>query len=131
MSCCNQSICWIAGNTGVLMARVVDVDDDPILQADVDSIRVDLLDMTDPSDPTPVDSTGTEITDGSAYSEPDEADVVFDTYQTDSRWTKDSTGYNFAYAMAVPTRDVSYEVRITITLTSGNTQVAVWTINAK
>jgi hypothetical protein len=113
------------------MARVVDVDDDPILQADVDSIRVDLLDMTDPSDPTPVDSTGTEITDGSAYSEPDEADVVFDTYQTDSRWTKDSTGYNFAYAMAVPTRDVSYEVRITITLTSGNTQVAVWTINAK
>ena len=53
--------------------------------------------------------------------------VIFDTLQTDARWTKDSTGYNFRYdipASELPNGDRTYRFEIVFTPASG----AVFTI---
>lgn len=51
------------------------------------------------------------------------ASVIFDTLQTDDRWTKDSTGYNFRYDAAasfLPSGgDKTYIIRLTCTPASG------------
>ena len=51
------------------------------------------------------------------------ADTVYDALQTnDARWTKDTTGFNFAAAMAVdtvPTGSKTYHLRFTFTPSSG------------
>lgn len=119
-----------AGSTVVLMAMVKNADDEAITQADVADIRVDVYDLSE--DPkSPVDLTGVEVMDGSAYDTPD-ADVVFDTPQTDSRWKKDSTGYNFAYRFVVPSvSDTNYEVRIMVTDDDGSKLPAVWEVISK
>ena len=49
------------------------------------------------------------------------ANVIFDTLQTDERWTRDDTGYNFRHALDVSThaafaeagRDYLVEYRLT------------------
>ena len=50
------------------------------------------------------------------------ADVVFDTLQTDSRWSKDSTGYNFRWdapASVFAEGDGQYGIDFLFTPTSG------------
>lgn len=66
------------------MARVTGSDGNDVQQSDIDSISYSVYDLGDTSSPT---ATGTL----------DVLDVVFDTLQTDSRWSKDSTGYNFGW----------------------------------
>lgn len=50
------------------------------------------------------------------------ADVIFDSLQTDARWTKDSTGYNFRHDLAAasfPEGNTTYRVEYTFTPVSG------------
>lgn len=50
------------------------------------------------------------------------ATVIFDTLQTDVRWTKDKIGYNFRYdipASELPNGDRTYEFEIVFTPASG------------
>ena len=78
-----------------------------IVQADVSSIAYKVYDKDDTSSP----STGTLTV----------ADVVYDTLQTDSRWT-DTTGYNFGWpapASLFPDGDRVYQVEIQVTPASG------------
>ena len=60
------------------------------------------------------------------------ANVVFDTLQTDGRWTKDSTGYNFRHEAApasVPTGGKKYEVIYTFTYSGGQVAKQVVVLN--
>lgn len=60
------------------------------------------------------------------------ADVVFDSYQTDARWSKDSTGYNFRYAVVASvfdTGDATYTVEFKFTPTSGSQYFVIYEID--
>ncbi len=52
--------------------------------------------------------------------------VVFDTLQTDGRWTADSTGYNFRHdiTQATFTDPGRYVIEYTVTMTGGNSFIA-------
>ena len=52
--------------------------------------------------------------------------VVFDTLQTDGRWTADSTGYNFRHdiTQATFTDPGRYLIEYTVTMTGGNSFIA-------
>lgn len=127
----------IGGSVIVLMGRVTSADAPPttLVQDDVDSVRVDVCEIDEDGELTPVNSTGVEITDGSAYAEPSVASTVYNSLQTDSRWTSsprgDSTGYNTAYKFVPPTRDTDYDVRITLTLANGDTLVLPFEVTAR
>lgn len=60
------------------------------------------------------------------------ADVVYDSYQTDARWTKDSTGYNFKYP--VPSSvfddgDATFRLEFRFTPTSGSNYWVIFSID--
>ena len=67
-----------------LMARHRGNDGAYITRTSLNSISVKVFDKSDPS--TTLQSTTLNV-----------STVVFDTLQTDTRWTKDSTGYNFRH----------------------------------
>ena len=49
--------------------------------------------------------------------------VVFDTLQTDDRWTEDNTGYNFRHDVdqsVLTDPDISYRFEYKVTLSGGN-----------
>jgi hypothetical protein len=89
-----------------IMARLVDSDGTYIVQSDVSSVEVKVFDRY-VSDTTPAYSA-TGIT---------PASVIFNTLQTDSRWDKDSIGYNFGHLLPVaafpnPTKDCRIEYKV-------------------
>ena len=60
------------------------------------------------------------------------ADVVFDSLQTDSRWSKDSSGYNFRTALPAlvfDTGDATYTVEFKFTPTSGSQYFVIFEID--
>ena len=93
------------------LARITGSDGNNLQQADLTSIAYTVRDNND--------SGASEVTSGTLTI----ADVVFDSLQTDARWTKDSTGYNFRAtipAAAFPSTS-DYRVQITFTETTGET----------
>lgn len=60
------------------------------------------------------------------------ADVVFDSYQTDARWSKDSTGYNFRYAAIASIfddGDATFRLEFKFTPTSGSVYFVIFEID--
>ena len=90
--------------TITLMARVVGADDAAITQADISSIVYSIytLDQNCPDSQEVVDGHDSE---GLLV-----ASTIYDTLQTDSRWTVDSTGYNFLHEIDVSS-DEAFTVR--------------------
>lgn len=70
-----------------LMARVYGQTGAAITQAAISAITATFYDIDDEDSPVAIGSPASLTV----------ASVVFDTLQTDSRWTKDATGYNFRY----------------------------------
>ena len=106
----------------VLLARLTGDDGDAIVQADVSSAAYEVWDITD----SPV----VRITGATSLTV---ANVVYNTLQTDARWTKDSTGYNFA--MVLPAASVpdahSYRVDVQITPAAGQVFFAKFELVAR
>lgn len=93
-----------------LMARVVGHDASNITQAGISAIEYSVIDKSDNS----------LIVNGAALAK---TTVIFDSLQTDARWTIDSTGYNFRHALpasALPDGNATYRVEYKITPTSGD-----------
>lgn len=95
-----------------LMARVTGNSGSVITQASISTISYGVWDMST-SPPTVVVAAGTSLVVSA---------VVFDTLQTDARWTRDSTGYCFAVAMpaaSFPDGGRTYRVEVKMTPASG------------
>lgn len=77
-----HSIVW-EDSGGSVMGRVHGVDGEVMVRADITSITFKIFNAKTDA----VVDTGTLTI----------ADVIFDTLQTDNRWSLDSTGYNFRH----------------------------------
>ncbi len=91
------------------MARILGNDGAAIDQADISAIAYSVYNK---ADLTLATTTGTL----------DASDVIFDTLQTDSRWGKDSTGYNFAWnvpASVFALGNVTYRIEVKLTPVTG------------
>ena len=99
------------------MARILGTNGVPVVQSVVASIACKVFSpRTNQSTPT---ATPTVVV----------ADSIFDTLQTDARWTLDVTGYNFAYEMAsttFTTGDTLYRVEFKFMPTSGDVYYALY-----
>lgn len=106
-------------STFSLMARF-EIDGANAQQADVSSISIKAWD---------VDDLTTEVLDASL----DKTQVVYDTLQTDSRWSEDSTGYNFRYDVedTVCASAGIYLFRVTVNTTGGKIPRMQWRITAR
>lgn len=101
------------------MARVYGNAATAITQATISSITCAVYDLT----------TGSSVVTPSVVV----ATSVFDTLQTDARWTADATGYNFRYdlpATAFPTGDRRYRIEFVFTPTSGAVFVVLFEADA-
>ena len=103
------------------MARIVGNDAANITQASISSIAMSVFDA---------------VAGGSAISTraPVVASTVFDTLQTDARWSTDSTGYNFldtVLASELPTGGMTYRVEYKFTPASGQVFFVVFELTAK
>lgn len=76
----------IAKSTFPILARLVDQDGEPLLQAGVDTITWAVY----------PESGGDSEASGSLTP----SNVIYDTLQTDTIWTKDTTGFNFRHMVA-------------------------------
>ncbi len=87
----------LKNGTATLMARIRGDDAEEIVRADISAIAytVYLLDDNDPN-------TRTEIENHEAVAVTVNS-VVYDTLQTDDRWTVDATGYNFRHTIPIAT----------------------------
>ena len=111
-----MSIIAIQGNaieeaSTIVKAKLTDHGGTLLLQADFTSIHYEAWNM----DASPVN----QVKVATALNV---ANVVFDTLQTDARWTADATGYNFLHAMpatAFPTGKHTYKVEYKVTPASG------------
>jgi hypothetical protein len=97
----------IENSAVTLLDRIKGHDGSYITKAGIDSITCKVIDL---NDPTNADSSGSPISPTI-----DVDDSVFDTLQTDGRWVKDTTGYNFAAELSgdnFPQGNRTYRVEI-------------------
>jgi hypothetical protein len=88
-----------------LTRRIIGDDGEYIVAASVDTITAKVFDQ----------SSGEQIGDALSY---DSLDTVFDTLQTDLRWTSDDIGYNFLLVVPgsyFPTGGRVYRVEVKLT----------------
>ena len=101
---------WEDGGA-TLMARIVGGAGTTITQATITSIARKTFDLNGLTPGTAVETSAPVV-----------ASTVFDTYQTDARWTVDSTGYNFRDTIAAAifaTGNHRYRVEYAFTPTAG------------
>ena len=106
---CLETVIVNQGSTFAVMYRVM-VDGDEMVQADVDTIEYAIYN----DDTREVVLALTSLT---------VANVVFDTLQTDERWTVDADGYNFRHDVShslLTDPDVTYRIEYKITLDGGS-----------
>lgn len=105
------SVFWVNEGTGpTVMGRFLIHDGSVAQQADITSIGYKVYDVDDPT---------TVIIEDAAV---DVSTVFYDSLQTDSRWTADSTGFNFAWAAPVtacPDGGKTYIAQFTTTPATG------------
>lgn len=92
-----------------MLSRIMGAAASAILQADLTSISITVYDTTDNST-------------AQAATSLDKTAVIFDTLQTDARWTRDSTGYNFRYTIPATTfasGERTYRAEVKFTPVSG------------
>jgi hypothetical protein len=97
------------GNPCTVLARVIGGDGNAITSADIATVAWTVYDV----DAQQQTDTGS----------PDVDDCIYDTLQTDGRWTTDSIGFNLAVDIddtAFPVGGDCYQVRITLTPVSGD-----------
>jgi hypothetical protein len=105
-----------------IMYRMWDHEASGITETGTDTIFYAVHDIDD-SDTAVVESTELTV-----------AEVVSDTYQTDARWTKDTTGYNFLWpipAEVIPEGDKTYQVALTFTPSSGGPIVEAFRLKTR
>ena len=125
MSCLNNRIgqgIVIEDGAACFLARILGNDATPVIQAAVQSISVKVFDV-DATDPdTAVYSANLTV-----------STAIYDTLQTDDRWTEDDTGYNFRHDMpasAFQTGDHNYRVEYKFTPTLGEVFWALFDVHA-
>jgi hypothetical protein len=112
-----------------LLARIVGGMGANLTRAELSTIRytVYLLDDQDADNRTPID--------GHINAALSVANVLFDTLQTDTLWTIDTTGYNFRHVLDVSTHAAfaiagrRYLVEYTLTPTSGQPILVRYRLN--
>lgn len=112
----------LAGSGGVFLARIRNSSGSYLTQATTTSIACTVYDITSG---TAVSSSTPTVT---------VATCVFDTIQTGSQWTKDSTGYNFRHAMPAATFATAgklYQVSYVVTPSSGEAFEFRYVVTAK
>lgn len=106
---CLETVIVNQGSTFAVMYRVM-VDGDEMVQADVDTIEYAVY--NDDTRETVLALTSLTV-----------ANVVFNTLQTDERWTVDTDGYNFRHDVShslLTDPDVTYRIEYKITLDGGS-----------
>lgn len=103
-----------------LLARVQGWNAADIVQSDISSIQYAVTDRT----------SGAAVISPTALTV---SDVVFNTLQTDARWSVDAEGYNFRHtipATALPTGDHVFRVEYKFTPASGEVFFLVFDVTA-
>jgi hypothetical protein len=106
---CIETVIVNQGSTFAIMYRVM-VDGDEMVQADVDTIEYAIYN----------DDTREAVL---ALTSLTVANVVFNTLQTDERWTVDTEGYNFRHDVShslLTDPDITYRIEYKITLDGGS-----------
>lgn len=111
-----------AGQPAPFLGRAVGTNGQLPTTSTVSAITAVISDLTDPTQ--------------AAYDwTPSVSNVIFNTLQTDARWTKDTTGFNFLDVVpgaAFPIVDHIYDVSYTITPVGGSSyQFAVYRVTAR
>lgn len=113
-----QAMVW-EDSGAFFMADIVGNDAAAITQASITGITCKVFDSSGTSAGTPTIVV---------------ANVVFDSYQTDARWTVNTTGYRFGYAMAdtiFTTGGETYTVEFMFDPASGSDFPVVYTVTAR
>lgn len=133
------------GGSFVLLARILGADGEPVTQASLTDIDYEVWSIPVPLEEQRGDWT-TKFVDVSvpakevAETAMTVASVIFDTLQTDDRWTVDTTGYNFAFeapAATLPASDLEdypqipwYNVSVKFTPATGGVFFAQFNLQA-